>query len=357
MKKTIFTSNIVKAIFIFILLLFVFTKNEEFEIRVIISCFLMLTACYMAENLCDLFNKQKLTKIFHKLFIVIFLTFGIGFLILWSYNCIKTNNYFPLLITIPFWLLIIYIIRRHLLGIKQNPKKAKKVSKINARIIISCFLVFCVLASGTVCLIIGIKDTYSIKNNTKNYLTTTGYFKDYEIYDSYEKLEHNSKKTYTTYSLIYEYEIDGKKYTIKTDYGSGFIPSINSTREIKYNPNIPSEAVLVGTTRNSGLIYFGAFFILGGMAFVLVFFKALGIFDKVKIDVLGIYVGIVFLVIGIGIIAIQMGTTSSLIEVIKVMKFWILIPIMFIIVGGFQTIRCLFFERLEIKNKEDKKDI
>ena len=68
---------------------------------------------------------------------------------------------------------------------------------------------------------------------------------------------------------------------------------------------------------------------------------------------MGLYIGIVVLIIGIGIILFQYGTTASLIETVKLMGLWVVIPIMFIIIGIFQIIKCLFFERLET-NKYEK---
>jgi len=51
------------------------------------------------------------------------------------------------------------------------------------------------------------------------------------------------------------------------------------------------------------------------------------------------------LIIGVGVILFQNGTTSSFIETVKSMGLWILIPIIFIIIGVFQIIKSLFFER------------
>ena len=67
-----------------------------------------------------------------------------------------------------------------------------------------------------------------------------------------------------------------------------------------------------------------------------------GVFDKVKINILGLYLGFVFFVVGIGMIVFQIGEASSFVEAIKRMGFWILIPVLFIITGGFQIIKCLF---------------
>lgn len=345
MKKTILITNIIKAALIFMLLMFVFTKNEQLYLRIIILFFILLTICNLAKNICDLFNKPIGVKIFHKLFIIIFLLIGACFIVVWSYAWIKNGIYFPLIFTIPFWACEVYIFCKSILEIKSDKKKVEKKTKFDFKIMVSGFLVICVLISGIICLVIGIKDTYQTKKKTQNYLTTTGYFKDYEIYSS-------SKEGERTYCLIYVYEIDGQEYSIKTDYGSGTIPSENSKREIKYNPNNPSEAVFTGTNKNSGLIYFGIFFILGSMVFVLIFLSTFGIFANIKINVIGLYVGFVLLVVGIGILAFQLGEGFSLMEAFKRMRFWILIPIMFIAVGGFQIVKCLFFERLDMeKNK------
>ncbi len=342
MKKTVFLSNIIRAIFVFMLLVFVFVKNEQLYLRMMIFSFLLLTICYIAKNLCSLLNKPIGTKIFHKLFISIFLLFGACFLIIWSYTFIQNKQYFPLIFTIPFWIFEIYIFRKSLLGIKSDSEKVKKKSKFDFRIIVPCFLVISILLSGIICLVIGIKGTYQISKKTKNYLTATCYYKDYEIYDSYDKKDYGRVENHTTYRLIYVYEIDGKEYSIKTVYGSGSVPNDNSSRKIKYDPDNPDKAVFTGTNANSGLIYYGAFFFLGGMVFVLIFLYAKGVFDKVKINILGLYIGFVFFIVGIGIIAFQIGETSSLMEAIKRMRFWILIPILFITAGSFQIIKCLF---------------
>ena len=64
-------------------------------------------------------------------------------------------------------------------------------------------------------------------------------------------------------------------------------------------------------------------------------------FDKIKIDVLGTYVGLLFFIIGIGIILFQTGTTTSFIETIKSFGLLMIIPIMFMVVGIIQVVKCL----------------
>lgn len=353
MKRTYFTTNIIRSIFIFALLIFIFIKNEQLIWRSIIFAFLILLLCHIVENIYKLLNKENLAKLFHKLYIFIFIAFSCIFLIVWSYLCIKNEKYFLLIFPISIWLFVFYIIKRELLGIKTKKAKLKN-SKFNFKFIISSFLVTSVLLIGIVCLIIGVKDKVNEYQIIKDYITTTAYFENYEIYNNGESLKHNKRKLHPTYRLIYTYKIKGKEYNLKTDYGSSSIPDINSTRKIKYNPNKPSEAVFIGTNGNNILIYFGAFFFLGGMVFVIAYLSIKGVFDKLRINILGLYIGIVFFIIGIGLIFLQLGATSSFIEVIKSMVFWVLIPIMFIVIGFFQIIKCIFFERLNMNTKKGK---
>lgn len=347
MKNTVFMKNIIKALFILMILIFVFIKNEQLYLRLFILSFILLTICNIAKNICNLLSKPKIANIFHKLFIIIFIIFAIGFLIVWSFVEIKNKQYFYLVFTIPFWVFIVYMIHKSFFSVNSNSKKIKKKNGFSFQIVVSYFLVASVLLVGIICLFIGIKDTYYSNKRTENYLVTTAYYNNYEIYDS-------NDRNNTTYRLIYVYEVNDNKYTIKTDYGSGSIPDMNSERKIKYNPRDPSEAIFLGTNKNSMLIYFGTFFLLGGTVFVLGFLYISGIFDKIKINIFGLYIGIVSLIVGIGIIGIKLGEVSSLISVIKQMKFWILIPIVFIIVGVFQIVKCLFFERLEISSTRKK---
>ena len=87
-----------------------------------------------------------------------------------------------------------------------------------------------------------------------------------------------------------------------------------------------------------GLAFMGVFFLCGGGAFVLGALTVRGTFDKAKIDVLGLYVGIVFAVLGIGF-------TTMLYQLSENAGLWILIPLLMTAAGVVQVIKCL-------KNKE-----
>ena len=81
-----------------------------------------------------------------------------------------------------------------------------------------------------------------------------------------------------------------------------------------------------------GLLFMGSFFFFGALTFVLAVLFLKGCFDKFKIDILGLYFGIFFVLCGSGIIVMicqqQFGA-------------WIIIPVLMIIAGIIQIVKCI----------------
>lgn len=81
-----------------------------------------------------------------------------------------------------------------------------------------------------------------------------------------------------------------------------------------------------------GLVFMGFFFFFGALTFVLGALTIKGCFDKCKIDILGLYIGIFFVLSGSGIIVIisqqQFGP-------------WIIIPALMTVAGAIQIVKCL----------------
>ena len=71
----------------------------------------------------------------------------------------------------------------------------------------------------------------------------------------------------------------------------------------------------------------------------------MGDLDHLKFDFMGTYVGAVFLIIGIGVFVMQIGTAGSLVEMFHTMGLWIFIPVLFVIVGGLLLVKSLFINR------------
>lgn len=82
------------------------------------------------------------------------------------------------------------------------------------------------------------------------------------------------------------------------------------------------------------LAFMGVFFLCGGGAFVIGTLTVRGVFDHAKIDVMGLYVGIVFAGLGIGF-AVMLYTQSQSAGA------WMLIPLLMAVAGVAQIIKCL----------------
>ena len=81
-----------------------------------------------------------------------------------------------------------------------------------------------------------------------------------------------------------------------------------------------------------GLIFMGIFFALGGFAFVLGALGFIGKFDHLEIDIVGLYVGVVFVFIGGGFLEMMYSVTHGIL---------IVIPIIMIFGGICAIIKCL----------------
>ena len=92
---------------------------------------------------------------------------------------------------------------------------------------------------------------------------------------------------------------------------------------------------------NNAMVFGGAFFTLGSTVFVLAGLTVCGVFDKAKIDVLGLYAGIVIALIGAGTIALKYTESYSVTKMVEEFGLWILIPILMTVVGVIQIVKCI----------------
>lgn len=121
---------------------------------------------------------------------------------------------------------------------------------------LSIYLLLFITFIVGICLIyFGIKNQNELKEKSKDYLETEGYYTSYSTYGESD-----------THKLIYTYEVDGKEYNISTDYGAMIVPKENSTKIIKYDKNNPEEAIIEGINRNNIDICLGAVFIIISIA-------------------------------------------------------------------------------------------
>lgn len=254
-------------------------------------------------------------------FLYYFLLTGMGL-----YGGITNSNYSTLIVSIFILIIGIVVALKNLFNIDifRNLKEIGNSSiseEFTAFILlIGAFIIGCLL------LYFGIKNTNDLNEKTKDYVETNGYFSSYSIYSE-------SEDGGVTYRLTYTYEVDGKEYSVSTNYGTGSIPDEGSIRVVKYDENNPDEAVLEGMNGDRFLTYLGAFFVIISIGMTLAYFNQMGVLAEIGNKILQCYMGAMFFLVGLGITQVASGGKSSFIESLKLLGLFSIIPIGFIIVG------------------------
>lgn len=170
----------------------------------------------------------------------------------------------------------------------------------------------------------------NLNEKTKNYVSVEGKLCGYSAYDSDGE----------SYSLEYEYIVDGRKYYISTNYGVGVIPELGSVKTIKYNLNNPSEAIIAGAivADDSNVLWIVLGFMFFFIALIMVMSesgKKSKKAKKIKSLITSGLIGILFSGLGISAYYMMcMGTDSlSLATGFKLFGTFAIIPVIFIILG------------------------
>lgn len=245
MRNSLSTKKLITSIVVTILLIYFMAKSSS--PKIIFIPFLICSISMAGKSIARIFNREKWEFVFGKIFILGFLLFFIGFLVVATYVSIRDKNYGLLAVSVPFWFVGFYLIKNKLLN-----KKGKKSDKsaVTFAIAVSTLLVAIAFLVGIYLFVLGFRES------------------------------------------------------------------------------------------NLGIIFGGAIFTFGSLTFVLAAFTMQGCFDKVKIDVLGLYFGVVFVVIGMGFILLKFIESYSLIETIRSFGLWILIPLIMTLAGVIQIIKC-----------------
>ena len=303
--------------------LFSFISNNIF-INFMFIPFIICISSDIVKNILLLKGENVNNRLFEKIFIIGFLSFVFLFLILWTGLSILSKDYSLIIVSIPFWIIGIFLVRKKLLG-----KETKLFKKFNFKQVFLYLFLSLFILIGIVMLYFGISNSFKNFSKTNNYVKTIGYFVDYEIY--------NSDEDGTTYKLIYSYNVNNKEYTVSTDYGTNMIPKEGSSRTIKYNPSNPSEAIISGGSSEILLLLIGIMFtMIPFVIFINMSPKIKEKLDNLNFNVTTLLIGIVFLIIAFMALYMMTGT-FSIIEMYKSFSLNYLIPylilLMFIIVG------------------------
>lgn len=332
-NKIIFLPRIIMTLVVSSFLIYIFVINDELFTRITLVPFIICTITTIIKYIFLMLDNQKYVRVFSKIYVGSFFIYIFGFLGFWCYTAFKNDNFILLFFSLPFWLFSIYIFKKILF--KENKIKSNKniKSSFNFKTVVSGMLIIISFIVGIIMLTFGINDMIKLNGYTKNYIQTDGYFIDCNKY-----LSDSNKDSYT---LKYLYIADGKEYTISTTSGTQFIPKEGSTRLIKYNPQNPIEAIIVGNNAFDIMIFMGILFVFVPLIMILGIFK---MFNKVKFDVIGLVIGLAFIVIGFGVIYMLTGSIS-IINIFRSYSIIYLIPffviLLFIIFGIFIVFKSL----------------
>ncbi len=188
-----------------------------------------------------------------------------------------------------------------------------------------------VMLIGATLISCGVMSSIRNKEYTKYYVETKGVFSGADKYSE------------DTYSLEYEYVVDGEKYYISTDYSTGIIPKEGTTKTIRYNPDNPEEAVIGGETTNMIFYVIGFMFFFIPLVFIITKSNEKEENEmkrKTKEKLMPILIGLIFAGVGIGfyILMCSGGDDLSLKSAWDTAGFIIVIPIIFTVLGVYVTI-------------------
>lgn len=221
---------------------------------------------------------------------------------------------------------------------------------------ITAFLIVLSLICGIAMLIFGIRGEYKTRRETENYESATGYFTDYGVYSEGEFRAGRRKNT--TYYLTYTYQVDGISYEISTDYGTGLIPEMGSTRTVLFDPADPARAELEGTSGSRVMIYGGLLFTGIPGCMILITLSAMGYIKIKKVNVTDLVLAVFMSAVGFGILY-MIADSFNPIAAFSRAGLWAAIPVLFLICGVWLLIRGIFIpdylEKMEEKNCETDK--
>ena len=116
-NKIVFIRKLAYSCFATMLVIYFFIKTTS--PKIVFVPFLICGFSMIGKNIFLIANKRKIVKVFDKIFISGFLLFWFGFLILWFYISFRYKDYLNILITLPFWLIGIYVTKKYLISKKK----------------------------------------------------------------------------------------------------------------------------------------------------------------------------------------------------------------------------------------------
>ncbi len=114
--------NLQKTIMVLIVSIFlsyILITTKDLLTRIVVIPFLIFGISSFIKNICLIFNKNKIAKVFSKISVISFFIYYFGFLIYWGYTAILNKDYILVLFSLLAWVGGIFVACKKYLRFKD----------------------------------------------------------------------------------------------------------------------------------------------------------------------------------------------------------------------------------------------
>ncbi len=120
-----FIKKIIMAFIASVFLVYILIITKDLLTRIVVIPFLMFGISLFMKNLCLIFEKHKIAKIFSKINVVSFFIYYFGFLVYWDYVAITNKDSMLLVFSLLAWAGGIFVLCKRYLRLKNIDRKEK----------------------------------------------------------------------------------------------------------------------------------------------------------------------------------------------------------------------------------------
>ena len=120
-----FIKKTIMAFAVSIFLGYIIIKTKDLLTRIVVIPFLIFGISLFIKNICLIFNKNKIAKIFSKINVISFFIYYFGFLIYWDYVAITNKDYILVAFSLLAWAGGIFVLCKRYLRLKNIDRKEK----------------------------------------------------------------------------------------------------------------------------------------------------------------------------------------------------------------------------------------
>ena len=117
-----FIKKTIMAFVVSIFLGYILIKTKDLLTRIVVIPFLIFGISLFIKNICLIFNKNKIAKIFSKINVISFFIYYFGFLIYWDYVAITNKDYILVAFSLLVWAGGIFVLYRRYLRLRNTDK-------------------------------------------------------------------------------------------------------------------------------------------------------------------------------------------------------------------------------------------